>query len=193
MRTSPTGAIGMSKVWNVFHRPCRWRVRKPCRWLPMGKCFYRLLTQSTVYVMCSRPFRGVYVSEYWSRDHGTIRPSETLVKRLGDPKVKPVKIRDKAAIIALANQDSKYFAEHPHLIDFLSKLQYEDGTPRQAGYLGVWTNGTAWTVRVTDKDADAQMTFDGRTLDEALDTLELHLGSENPPWEPCSRRKKKSG
>jgi hypothetical protein len=107
------------------------------------------------------------------------------------PNVKKVKVGDRATVRHLAALESEYLRDSLPVLEHLAVLQYEDGTPRQAGYLGIWTQGSTWTVRCTDKDADAQLTAEGRTLDEALDTLTLLLGSEAPPWEPCSRRKKK--
>jgi len=181
----------MGKWWAVYHRGNRWTGERPCRWLPMGVAEFRLLTADQVLVMRALPFRGVCVVESWSRSHGTIRPLGTAVTRREETNVKKVKLAERGSVKHLAALESDYLAEVQPVVEALGMLQYEDGSARQPGYLGVWTQGSTWFVRLQDKDADAQMTCEGRTLDEALDTLAVLLGSENAPWEPCSRRKGK--
>jgi len=77
------------------------------------------------------------------------------------------------------------------IVEHLSLLQYDDGSQRQTGYLGVWTQGAQWVARITDKDADATLTATGRSLDEALQLLAMLLGADDAPWEPVSRRASK--
>lgn len=183
----------MPKEWFVMYSSRRWCGKRPSQWLPMGTCRYRILTDHWYVVISVKPFRGAFVVEKrraaWCR---TGQPHELLEAR-ERPSVKKVKLADRSAVSRLAAQDTEYFADHGAIVDALSLLQYDDGSPRQPGYLGVWTQGSTWVVRITDKDADAQLTCEGRTLDEALDTLALHLGSDKAPWEPVSRRKKKGG
>lgn len=157
----------------------------------MGACSYWVLTGTRRYRIHVLPFRGGYVTEVWSKTWGLDQPGEVLIERRGRPNVKKVKLSDKSSVKHLAAMESEYLAACQPVIDALAMLQYEDGTPRQAGYLGIWTNGSAWVVRITDKDADAQLTMEGRTLDEALDTLAFNLGADEAPWEPCGRKKKK--
>lgn len=181
----------MGKTWCVYHRSRRWVGKRPSHWLPMGSCEYWLLTSDLAYLMCGLPFRGVHCRGVWSRDLFVgACPGDALELR-GRTDVKKVKLPDRAKVKALAAQSSEYFEQLQAVVDSLVLLQYEDGSPRQPGYLGIWTQGSTWTVRLMDKDADAQLTVEGRTLDEALDILDVHLGSENAPWEPCSRRKGK--
>lgn len=105
--------------------------------------------------------------------------------------MKKVKLSERGAVKHLAALESEYLADVQSVVEALGMLQYDDGSPRQPGYLGIWTQGSVWVVRLTDKDADAALTCEGRTLDEALDLLAVHLGSDDAPWEPLSRRKKK--
>lgn len=183
----------MGKEWWMGYRGNRWIGRRAGRWRPMGPDQFRLLTRDRVYVMRSLPFRGIYVSETWVRTVGTLRPESAYVERRGVPNVKKVKVADRGSVKNLAPLETEYFREHMGIVEHLALLSYEDGTPRQPGYLGIWVQGSTWVVRITDKDADATLTAEGRTLDEALDTLQLLLGSESAPWEPNSRRKRKGG
>lgn len=105
--------------------------------------------------------------------------------------MKKVKLSDRSGVKHLAALETEYLRDCMAVVEQLALLQYDDGTARQPGYLGVWTQGSAWVVRVQDKDAEAQLTAEGRTLDEALDTLAHLLGAENAPWEPIAKRKKK--
>jgi len=107
--------------------------------------------------------------------------------------VKKVKVADRSTVKHLAPLESDLFDEHLPVLEVLALLQYADGTPREPGYLGMWTTGATWFLRVQDKTGEAQMTAEGRTADEAWDTLCVLLGSENPPWEPIPKRKKKGG
>jgi len=107
--------------------------------------------------------------------------------------MKKVKLSEKSSVKHLAALESEYLREVQPVVEALGMLQYDDGSPRQPGYLGIWTQGSAWVVRLTDNDASAQLTAEGRTLDEAMDMLAMYLGSEEAPWEPISRRRKKGG
>lgn len=107
--------------------------------------------------------------------------------------MKKVKLSERSTVKHLAALESEYLRDCQSVVEALGMLQYDDGSARQPGYLGVWTQGSAWVVRFTDKDADASLTAEGRTLDEALDLLALLLGAEDAPWEPIARRKKKGG
>lgn len=105
--------------------------------------------------------------------------------------MKKVKLSEKSSVKHLAALETEFLRDVLPVVEALGMLQYDDGAPRQPGYLGIWTSGSAWMVRLTDKDADAQLTCEGRTLDEALGLLALLLGAEDAPWEPCGRKRKK--
>jgi len=181
----------VSKVFLLIYRGNRWIGQRPCRWAPMGVFFFRVLTGEGLLGISSRPFRGLFVTEGWSLiPHCGSMPNKRLWTRRR-PDVKKVKLSERSAVRHLAPLETEYLKEHMGIIEQLAMLQYDDGSVRQTGYLGIWTQGATWFVRVQDKDADASLTCEGRTLDEALDTLQLQLGSEGAPWEPNTRKKKK--
>jgi len=110
--------------------------------------------------------------------------------------MRKVKREDQASVKHLVAMESNLFKEHMGILEHLALLQYEDATPRVPGLLMVSTRGSAWYVTLKDPDSCMQLTVLGVTLDDALDALQVHLGSENPPWEPdtyaMSRRGTKS-
>jgi len=106
--------------------------------------------------------------------------------------MKKVKLSERGAVKHLAPLETEYLHEHMPIVEALAMLQYDDASPRQPGYLGIWTQGATWVCRITDKDANATLTAEGRSIDEALDTLAVLLGSENAPWTPASKRQKKA-
>lgn len=183
----------MPKEWFVMYSSTRWCGKRPRRFVPMGKGRFSLLTATVEYVISFAPFRGFYIVAWkrktWGRSPGD---GETLGERRRID-VKKVKIRDRASVKALASLDSKALQMYPAIVDSIGLLQYEDGSPRQPGYLGVWVQGSAWVTRITDKDAEATLTTEGKTLDEALELLNLMLGADDAPWEPVARRKRKGG
>lgn len=183
----------MAREWTVHHRSRRWVGTRPRVFIPMGKGTFFLLTVGRCYVIRFAPYRGYQAVGWYPR--GTVpevnlATASVAIERLS---VKKVKVSDKSSVKHLAALESEYFADVLPVVDALGMLQYEDGTPRQSGYLGIWVQGSAWVVRYTDKDADATLTAEGRTLDEALDLLALLLGADDAPWEPVARRKKKGG
>ena len=183
----------MTKEWVAYYRYPRWRAKRVSRWAPMGNFRFKLLTAEWVYVIRGKPYRGLAVIEYLARSHGAVRPAAAHVVRLGEPNVKKVKVKERSTVKHLAALESEYLKDVQGVVEALAMLQYEDGSPRQTAYLGVWVVGSTWTVRIQDKDADASLTAEGRTLDEALDQLQMYLSSDEAPWEPNSRKTKKKG
>jgi len=107
--------------------------------------------------------------------------------------MKKVKVADRASVKHLAALETEVLRDLMPIVEFLALLMYEDGSPRQGGFLMMWCEGSAWKVVVKDKDADAQLPVVGRTLDEALGTLALMLGAEDAPWEPNTRNARPGG
>jgi len=181
------------KHWVVYYRGNRWYRRKPCTWRPWGKGIFFVLTGTGTIGMRYAPFRGVHRAAWYApgKPQGVaFRTADRVWEKLS---VKKVKISERATVKHLAALENEMFKEHMPILEVLAMLQYADGTPREPGYLGMWVQGYTWFIRVQDKTGKAQMTAEGRTAEEAWDTLAVLLGSENPPWEPMAERKKKGG
>jgi len=183
----------MAKVWSVINRQGRWCGTRPRCFAPMGNSEFWLLTEHRKLLMRSMPFRGLHAAEVWSKSWCHDGPSEVLLGRFRRMSVKKVKVADRASVKHLAALETELLRDHMAIVEHLVLLQYSDSSPRQTGYLGVWTQGSAWVARITDKDADATLTCEGKTLDEALTLLHMMLGAEDAPWEPCARKKRGKG
>lgn len=59
-----------------------------------------------------------------------------------------------------------------HVLEFLSKSTWEDGTSRQTGTVMLLTESGRWKVWLHDRDAQEALWVSGETLDEALTTAE---------------------
>jgi len=174
----------MARERVVYHRGNRWVGKRPSCWTPHGISALVVLTRTARVSMSLKPFRGWCVMDIVSRrPPGGGRP-DPLLERRERPSVKKVKLSERGAVKHLAPLETEYFSDHMPIVEALGMLQYDDGSPRQAGYLGIWTQGATWFCRMTDKDSSATLTAEGRTLDEALDTLAVLLSSENAPWTP---------
>jgi len=183
----------VAKSWSLFYRGNRWIGKRPTRWMPLGKVEYQLLTRDHRLVIESLPFRGSFLIARYTKTWGLRAGDGVLLAVFRRPSVKKVNLANKSAVRHLAALETECCREMMPVVEALGMLQYDDGSPRQPGYLGVWTSGSVWVARMTDKDAGAHLTAEGRTLDEALQLLSLLLGAEDAPWEPMSRRKPKGG
>lgn len=181
----------MPRKWWIPYRGNRWVGKRAAKWLPMGSGMFEVLTGDRRFVMSFKPFRGVFAFEVYTKTWGLGAPDGTLLEQRRRPDVKKVTLAKRSSVKHLAALESHFFRDLQPIVDHLGRLTYDDDSPRQPGYLGVWTQGSAWVARITDKDADATLTAEGRTLDEALGVLAMLLGADDAPWEPAARRKKK--
>lgn len=71
----------------------------------------------------------------------------------------------------------------PLLAEHITLTRYEDGTARTPGSFKVDNLGTAFRVTVYDHDAGLRCPVTGPTLEEALEAVEVMLGTIDAPWE----------
>lgn len=98
----------------------------------------------------------------------------------------------------LAPIESDRFHDLLSLVEHMSVRRYDDGDPREPGWITIKTQGSAWIVQVKDPDACCSFSAVGETLDKALATAALLLSTDEAPWEPdtwlaqsAARKKKK--
>jgi len=96
----------------------------------------------------------------------------------------------------LAPVETTRFADLMSLVEHCAFRRYDDGDPREPGWVTIKTQGAAWCVQVKDPDAAVSFTAVGQTLDQALETAGLLLACDEAPWEPdqflaASRARKK--
>lgn len=174
----------MPKHWYVFYRSTRWVATRPRCTLPKGKSVYWVLTANTAIRMDATRSRGVCATACIKRDMRLSGRADAVLWERGRPSMKKVKRADQAAVKHLAALESELFRDHMGIVEHLALLQYDDGSPRPGGRLIIDVRGAAWTVVCKDVDSGMQLVCIGSTLDAALDALQIHLGSEDAPWEP---------
>lgn len=79
--------------------------------------------------------------------------------------------------------ESKLFAKLPLIREFLSATAYDDGSPRQPGYLTVRNRGGSYEITAYDPDAGLRAAVRAMTIDDTWAALELLLGAAEAPWE----------
>jgi len=174
----------VGKSFSIIYRGNRWVGEKPGRSKSFDATLYFVLTGGHTFGMRTLPFRGVCRVSARVKTWGRDASGEVLLWERGRPSMKPVKKADQAAVRHLAAMETNMFREHMGIIEHLALLQYDDGSPRSTGRLIVDVRGSAWSVICKDVESGMQLVCIGATLDDALDTLQLHLGSDNAPWEP---------
>jgi len=83
----------------------------------------------------------------------------------------------------LVDMQTELLKGHMSLMEHMGFRMYDDGDPRDPGYVTISTNGAAWVVTVKDPDSGYSFKVVGATIDQALDTAALHLACDEAPWE----------
>lgn len=114
--------------------------------------------------------------------------------RWSRPKVKkkPQKA-DAPAVRHLAAMESSRFQDLLPIIEHLAVRQYDDGDPREPGWLTIQTYGAAWQVTVKDPDTALSFRVVAETLDKALESVALLLACDEAPWAPDAFLKRGKG
>jgi len=81
------------------------------------------------------------------------------------------------------SQDSKVLAKLPHLIAFVSDVQYEDKTPRVPGYFTLRNRAFTYEITLYDPDAGLRVAIRDLTLDGAFAAANELLRAPDAPWE----------
>lgn len=89
-----------------------------------------------------------------------------------------------AGVSHLAPVESEYLAELMPLVEHCCIRQYDDGSPREPGWVTIKTQGAGWVVQVKDPDACVSFSAVAQTLDQAMQTAALLLACDDAPWEP---------
>jgi len=83
----------------------------------------------------------------------------------------------------LAAVESNVFAKLMGLVAHCADIKYDDGQPRQPGWITLKTFGSTWQIEAKDPDTCQYMRVTQPTLDDAITLLALLLDSEDAPWE----------
>lgn len=166
------------------------------RLLPRGECWIYTRCKGSVVGLQYLPWKGIcWRAVRVSKSHPFDGPLAGPPNRR--PEVKKKEMSKAAAEAShLAAMETERFADMLSLVEHLATVKYEDGDPRQPGFIILRTNGSAYQAVVKDPDTGMAFTAAGKTLDEALETAALYLGTDSAPWEPdafLKRQVKKKG
>ncbi len=158
-------------------------ITKPSQWLPRFDRRYVLVVGKWEYHLQWQPRRGLYVLSAGPLG-STELAAKTLYPDLWSQQMKRLSLGqpDGGGRQPLPS-DSVLFKKLPRLMEFITQLAYEDGTPRAPGYYWVKTDATAFIVTLFDEDACARLPCRGATVEDAFGLADKLLGAENAPWE----------
>jgi hypothetical protein len=183
----PGGHGVIRDVWG--HRVLWWRPRQcPYRvrqWLPQKREErYRVMKNGIWFVLHWRPYHGLWAGSGGHGDRHDAAPvwvyprvQESTVKRRSAP-------TGGVVITPPIPSTSVQMPKVPMIREWLHSTAYEDGSPRQPGYMTIRNKVTVMEVTMYDPDAGARLPVRAATLDQALVLLEQLLGVEEAPWEP---------
>lgn len=159
------------------------RMRRPRRWVRMCRCTYVLVQRTRIILLTFRPWHGLTLTAValpeWSSSDAWVevwRAPEYIMKK------KAVRT-EMGEAVHLAPMESVLLAKHHGLIAHCATRRYDDGDPREPGWLMIRTSGSAWSVVVKDPDTCSSFVASAPTLDDALALATLLLESDEAPWE----------
>lgn len=157
--------------------------KRPARWLPRAPRDYVLRWRHVELLLTWRPFVGIRVAA-WRRRAGFQPWNADTATWTGRPEMKRRTAKSgPSAEKHLAALECKAFTDLFPLVEHCAIRQYDDGEPREPGWITIGTSGAAWSVTVKDPDACVSFRTVADTLDKALETAALLLSCDEAPWE----------
>lgn len=83
----------------------------------------------------------------------------------------------------LAPVESNVLGKCMALVSHCAATKYDDGTPRQPGWLTIRTRGSAWEIEIKDPETCSRLVVIQQTIDDALALATVLLDAEDAPWE----------
>lgn len=158
--------------------------RRPRRWCPKRPASFWMTCRSVTFLLTFRPWHGIAVTAAHRGSIPTVGDRSLLwqveypdMKKRG-PKTGSGGEKHLAAL------ETSRFNDMLSLVEHCAIRLYEDGDPREPGWVTIKTQGAAWCVQVKDPDAAVSFTAVADTLDKALETASLLLSCDEAPWEP---------
>jgi len=176
----------MPKWWGIVANGLHLHRGRPCRYLPKGKGEFRVYLGHFCFLLRYTYGRGIHLA---ARVRRTQCPyTEPSAMRWEKPSMKKRVAKGALAGDAkhLAPIETNRFSDLMPLVEHCAFRKYDDGDPREPGWITIKTQGAAWCVQVKDPDGCVSFTAVGQSLDQALDTAALLLACDEAPWEPDS-------
>jgi len=92
----------------------------------------------------------------------------------------------------VAAADPKFSEKYPATWEYLSQLEWEDGTPRKLAKLSLSLVEGRWTACFVDADSNRLAFLSATTFTELMTALEKRLSSDSMEWRPCKQWGKKT-
>lgn len=175
----------MGKEWTIC--VSRWGLHscRPRRWLPRGTAIFHVACGDHVYSLCSEWWVGIWPVARRGRGNIASAPDGER-KQLRRPTVKKKEAKARTADGAkhAAPVETKYFADLMPVVEHLAFTSYDDGDPREPGWITLKVLGAAWVCQVKDPDSGNSFQFVAESLDKALEGAALLLACDDAPWQP---------
>ena len=173
----------MGKMWSVRFDGLVRPIRRGGRLLPVGAGSFLLRTASATFRVDFRWPVGMWLAASGPpRALGSDLVAARVVWR---PAVKKRQARNAEGSQGshLAAVETETFRDLLPLVEHCCCRKYDDGDPREPGWVTIKTQGAAWCVQVKDPDSCCSFSAVGPTLDKALELAAIMLGCEEAPWE----------
>lgn len=87
------------------------------------------------------------------------------------------------ASFTMVSMDTKILTSLQNVMAHLCVVRFEDGTPRKPGRMFIETQGTMWKIVLKEPEGGLELAVCANTIDDALATADLLLGSDQCPWQ----------
>lgn len=174
----------MGRVWTVVQLTRARVVRRGGRLLPFGNGHFWVRTASEWICLDFRPWVGIQLRWRGPSKPGEFPPPCTPGLRERCAVKKKTATSSGGEEKHLAPMESEVFRDHVALVEHMAMVKYDDGDVRKPGWITLQTRGRSWCAVVKDPDSECSFTVVATTLDEALETVQELLATEDAPWEP---------
>jgi len=171
----------------VMKCKCVWPLRlhrgRQCRWLPKKGGYVELTVMRTKFLLRALPHKGICVIGRYDPRHVDL----VVVGLVEEWEFPRMAIKKRSAEVQQTNHlaavETSILDACMPIVEHCCLRQYEDGSPREPGWVTIKTNGAAWAVQVKDPDTCCSFVAVAATLDKALETASLLLACDDAPWE----------
>lgn len=91
---------------------------------------------------------------------------------------------DTPALLPFLSNETVILKKCPALVEFISATAYEDGSPRQPGYVTIRNRVIEFEITLYDPDAGQRVSIRARLIDQCFAGVEAILQAVDAPWEP---------
>jgi len=174
----------MSKVQTSRVRSWAWKPPRKDRPASKASGTRLILWKNLAFELTTVPWVGMAVTAMWNESRGT-RYQRVPDLRWSVPNVKKKTSSGPAGSDRhLAAMETAIFAQLMPLVEHCALVRYDDGDPRQGGWVRWGTLGAAWTLDVKDPDSEMSFRLVDSSLDKVWEAAALLLACDEAPFAP---------